>query len=264
MTRFVFLFAVILALTSTARAQTSPSCANLPNVVCATAADTLVGPLTFDGAGAGTPFIFEGTPDAFETTVVVTDPTVDRTVTIPNADSATATSEDCSPGNHLDSFDAATGLFGCTADTGGTNALLDNTAHTDTTASTVTRGDLIVGNATPAWDDLPIGAAATFLRSDGTDPAWTAIAAADIGAGDIANALTWSQVCTASPCTLANAPRVSTGTSPTLLVTHHGLTMRPVASCGSVGEVTISSTTLTFCGEAPSTGVDSALAFYER
>lgn len=56
--------------------------------------------------------------------------------------------------------------------TAGTNALLDGTAHTDTTNSAVTRGDLIIGNSTPAWDDLAVGAAHTVLTSDGTDPSW--------------------------------------------------------------------------------------------
>lgn len=54
----------------------------------------------------------------------------------------------------------------------GTNALLDGTNHTDTTNSAVTRGDIIIGNSTPAWDDLAIGSAGHVLTSDGTDPAW--------------------------------------------------------------------------------------------
>lgn len=41
-------------------------------------------------------------------------------------------------------------------------------------ALTVTRGDLLVGNSTPAWADLALGAADRFLGSDGTDAAWTA------------------------------------------------------------------------------------------
>lgn len=43
--------------------------------------------------------------------------------------------------------------------------------HGDTVASTMTRGDLIVGTA-GGWDDLAIGAANTVLKSDGTDLAW--------------------------------------------------------------------------------------------
>lgn len=43
---------------------------------------------TFSGTIAGgTPFVFEGTTaDAFETSLVVTDPTADRTITVPDAD----------------------------------------------------------------------------------------------------------------------------------------------------------------------------------
>jgi hypothetical protein len=44
----------------------------------------------------------------------------------------------------------------------------------------VSRGSIIYGNSTPAWDELVIGANATFLRSNGTDAAWTAIAVGDL------------------------------------------------------------------------------------
>lgn len=54
---------------------------------------------------------------------------------------------------------------------GGTHALLSAT-HTDTVANAVTRGSLIYGNTTPAWDELVIGAANRFLKSDGTDASW--------------------------------------------------------------------------------------------
>lgn len=49
-----------------------------------------------------------------------------------------------------------------------------SSAHGDTVAQTVSRGSLIYGNSTPAWDELTIGAADRFLGSDGTDAAWTA------------------------------------------------------------------------------------------
>lgn len=55
-----------------------------------------------------------------------------------------------------------------------TNALLDGANHTDTAAQGVTRGSLIYGNSTPAWDELVIGAANTVLTSNGTDVAWSA------------------------------------------------------------------------------------------
>lgn len=55
---------------------------------------------------------------------------------------------------------------------GGTNALLDGSAHSDTVAQAVTRGSLVYGNSTPAWDELAIGAARKRLTSDGTDVSW--------------------------------------------------------------------------------------------
>lgn len=56
----------------------------------------------------------------------------------------------------------------------GAHDLLDGSANQDTTASAVTRGDLIVGNSTPKWDDLAIGTARQFLavNGGGTDPEW--------------------------------------------------------------------------------------------
>ena len=52
--------------------------------------------------------------------------------------------------------------------------------HTDTLASAVSQGSLVVGNNTPLWAELAIGGAATYLRSDGADPSWAAITTADI------------------------------------------------------------------------------------
>lgn len=58
---------------------------------------------------------------------------------------------------------------------GGTNTLLDGTVHTDTLASTVTRGDIIYGNSTPKWARLAKGSAGAFLRGDGTDTMWSTL-----------------------------------------------------------------------------------------
>jgi len=55
---------------------------------------------------------------------------------------------------------------------GGTHALLDGSIADDTVAQDVTRGSIIYGNSTPAWDELVIGAADTFLGSDGTDASY--------------------------------------------------------------------------------------------
>ena len=66
-----------------------------------------------------------------------------------------------------------------------THALL-GASHSDATTSTVTRGDIVFGNSTPAWDDLAIGAVETYLRSDGTDPAWSLITLGTNTAGSYA------------------------------------------------------------------------------
>ena len=52
---------------------------------------------------------------------------------------------------------------------GGTNALLDGTAHTDTTAGAVARGDVVTGQgATPKWVRLSKGTANQVLSMDAT------------------------------------------------------------------------------------------------
>jgi hypothetical protein len=61
--------------------------------------------------------------------------------------------------------------------TGGTNALLDGSNHTDTLAGAVVRGDLIVGNSTPKWSRFAIGSVNNLLKSDGTDPSWATLSA---------------------------------------------------------------------------------------
>jgi hypothetical protein len=53
-------------------------------------------------------------------------------------------------------------------------------SHSDATPSAVVRGDLIIGSgATPKWTALAVGTSAQFLKG-GTEPAWTAVAQADV------------------------------------------------------------------------------------
>ena len=53
------------------------------------------------------------------------------------------------------------------------HAMLDADWHSDSVAQTVTEGSLIVGNATPAWDELPICTTdGAVLTSTGSAPAW--------------------------------------------------------------------------------------------
>lgn len=55
-----------------------------------------------------------------------------------------------------------------------------STTHGDTLAASVVRGDLLIGNSTPKWARLALGTSGTFLKAGATDPAWTALVAADI------------------------------------------------------------------------------------
>lgn len=57
-----------------------------------------------------------------------------------------------------------------------TNALLDGSSHSDTTAGTPVRGDLIVATSGLKWAKFAVGATGTFLVG-GTDPSWAKIGA---------------------------------------------------------------------------------------
>jgi len=73
-------------------------------------------------------------------------------------------------------YEATGGDFEWQVDSGvAAHAVLDGSVHTDSVAQTVSRGSLIYGNSTPAWDEMTVGGLNTFLRADGSDFAWTAI-----------------------------------------------------------------------------------------
>jgi hypothetical protein len=65
--------------------------------------------------------------------------------------------------------------------TGGANHALLSATHTDTLAASVVRGDIIVGNSTPAWSRLAIsGTSNHVLRTNGTDVYWGALNYTDL------------------------------------------------------------------------------------
>lgn len=51
---------------------------------------------------------------------------------------------------------------------------------TEIAAVSNVRGDILITNPGPTWTRLGIGGSGTFLRSNGTDPSWTAISASDL------------------------------------------------------------------------------------
>ena len=93
-------------------------------------------------------------------------PLVTVTVTVSNGHSVYASHV---AADAIFSLDTAAGV-GATAPH---NILDGGTAHLDSASDTVTRGSLIYGNSTPAWDELVIGAAGSGLWTDGTDASWT-------------------------------------------------------------------------------------------
>jgi hypothetical protein len=73
--------------------------------------------------------------------------------------------------DHLYVFDS-TGQLKTVAASGGTHAILDGSMHSDSVADTVTKGSLIIGNATPKWDELDIGTDNHHLVVSTDTPAW--------------------------------------------------------------------------------------------
>jgi hypothetical protein len=64
-------------------------------------------------------------------------------------------------------------VVSCVGCTGSTAHNMLSSSHTDSTAATVVRGDLIVGKgASPKWERLNLGSAGGFVGSDGTDVLW--------------------------------------------------------------------------------------------
>jgi hypothetical protein len=75
---------------------------------------------------------------------------------------------------------------------GGPHVLLSAT-HTDTTPAAVQRGDLITGQGVAAvWARLAKGGVTTFLKSDGTDLAWAALAQANVSGLTIGDSPTFA------------------------------------------------------------------------
>jgi hypothetical protein len=108
----------------------------------------------------------------------VTDAQVPDTITIDLAATATALAANganCSGNNFALGVDAA-GAAEC-AQPAFSN-LSGSLVLTQTPLTT--RGDLLTVNAAPVLARLGIGAGATFLRSNGTDPAWAAVAFSDV------------------------------------------------------------------------------------
>lgn len=61
-------------------------------------------------------------------------------------------------------------------------------SHSDTTAATVLRGDLITGQgASASWSRLAIGASGQFLYSDGVDTNWHTLTKGDVNLGNVEN-----------------------------------------------------------------------------
>jgi hypothetical protein len=103
-------------------------------------------------------------------------PSTDDQVLIADSSSGATwrTVNDCTGAGKALTYAQSSNSIGCNTITTG-STLLDGSVHTDTAAGSVVRGDVIVGNATPAWARLAKGTANQVLSMDstGTDVVWT-------------------------------------------------------------------------------------------
>lgn len=106
-----------------------------------------------------------------------------------------------------------------------------STTHSDTLTGTVVRGDVMVGNLTPKWARLAVGAAGTFLRSDGTDVSWGTLATAltSIPAANLTGTLA---AVSGVNLTSLNASNLGSGTVP--LARLAGITNTEVAAAAGI------------------------------
>ncbi len=109
----------------------------------------------------GSPLVFEGlTADAFETTLVVTDPTAARSFTLPNADSNSVQPLTCSGTDKVSAI-STLGVVTCTADAGGAGS------GDNITVNAVAAVDADFDDATPA---APGGTANVKWQKDALTP----------------------------------------------------------------------------------------------
>lgn len=119
---------------------------------------TLTSPVVSGLTLSDASIVFEGaTADAYETTLTVTDPTADRTITLP---------------------DATTTLVGTDTTQTLTNKTLTSPVLTTPSISNINAaGDLIVGTADNTIGIISIGTTGQVLTSDGTTASWATPAA---------------------------------------------------------------------------------------
>jgi hypothetical protein len=113
--------------------------------------------------------------------------------------------------NEILKWNSGGSTWACAADngaSGSTNALLDGTNHTDTTNSAVTKGDLVVGNGTPLWDDLAVGSNGQVLTANSAATNGVEWATPSAGGGD-SIVLKTSDESTNTDTTLSNDSQLS-------------------------------------------------------
>lgn len=85
--------------------------------------------------------------------------------------------------------------------------------HGDTAVGTVVRGDIIVGNSTPAWSRKALGTAGQVLQSDGTDVQWVTNIAGVSGGRTVTGGTASGNALTLQSTSHATKGNINIGTS---------------------------------------------------
>jgi hypothetical protein len=109
-------------------------------------------------------------------------------------------------------------------------------------------GGLLLGSGTNAVGTLAIGAASTFLKSNGTTAAWTALDAGDLGTGTLAAARGGTGVSNAG--TLTNASNTTITGGGTLALGGFTLTVPATGTAGLLGTANVWTAANTFSNAA--------------
>jgi len=149
------------------------------------AALTLSGDLTVNGTtttvnsttvNVTNAFVFEGTTaDAFETTLTITDPTADRTITLPDSTGTVALTADLSSYIPLSTFDTKGDLLVASADNTVAKLAVGTNGYILTANSSATNG--VEWAAAPISLPSQTGNTGKYLTTDGTTASWATISA---------------------------------------------------------------------------------------
>jgi hypothetical protein len=164
------------------------------------------------------------TSGAFATTLTVTAatgvtlPTTGTLATLAGAEAFTNKTGNISQWTNDASYTTLAAVAGVGYLTSVTAHNVLSATHGDTLTASVVRGDLVIGNSTPKWARLAVGAANAVLSSDGTDIAWQASTGTGNNVRATSPALTTPDIGVATATSVNKLAITAPATSATLVI----------------------------------------------